>query len=340
MKRYVINKLLITIMIMNIALFTMINYSVEATNTNSVEELAQMKLEEDEVILRYDAKTGQTTEVSLEVLKKNINEKYRMGIVEINTIPAFEGDDTEVNIIRINNDTGEIQSNNEVQSISEGIYYSVGDTSGYTNRAICRVRAFDSNGNQKIGSAYLAGPNLLVTAAHCLMDNNHAQYSEWTASPGYYPDMEDPEYGYCYGGSCSYESFYYLADWQEPGNDWAICVLEEDLGNMVNAWLGTQSYGTSQEMSGMAVKAFGYPIVPGNAIRQMYTEGTLFNVSATRFDTSALISEGMSGGPIVRASDDFVVGICKGYWTNNPDTGVGVRITQTIINTLLDLWPE
>lgn len=66
----------------------------------------------------------------------------------------------------------------------------------------------------------------------------------------------------------------------------------------------------------------------------MFSTGTLSNISSGKFDMSAPISEGMSGGPIARTSDYYAVGIIKGYYTFRRETSIGVRITEDIINLI------
>lgn len=341
MKKEFVTRLSITIIIMEIALFTMANHSVEATNVNIIEELTEMELGEEQVILQYDAETGQTTEINMDELKQNINQMYRTRNTVVNIISAYEGEAKDVDIITINNEDGTIQQNNGVQSISEGVFHSVGDTSSYTNRATCRLRMFNSDGEEVIGSGYLAGPNLLVTCAHCVMDkeDNDFVYTQWTAYPGYYPDNNDTDIGYCFGGVSGFSRYIYPSNWHSVENDWCICILENDLGTLANAWLGSQAYGTNAEMDGLDVKALGYPTMPGYGIRQMYTTGSLSWVTSNKFNTSSRIVKGMSGGPIVRASDENAIGISGAFYSLMPETGIGVRITQTIIDLLLENWP-
>ena len=45
---------------------------------------------------------------------------------------------------------------------------------------------------------------------------------------------------------------------------------------------------------------------------------------------------GFSGGPYVRTLDNCVVGICYGYWSDAPDSSVGVRITQNMIDIIIE----
>lgn len=340
MKKDFIQKLLITVLIITICLFTMATYSVEAANANTSNKLTQLELEKDEVILQYDSKTGQTTEVNMDELRQSINKMYRNGTVGINAIQSYEGDVSNVNIITVNNEDENTLMNEGVQIMSEQDFNDVGDTSLFPNRAVCRLTMFDASGNTKSSSGYLAGPNLLLTAAHCVMDkeNNDFIFTNWTAYPGYVANKDNPDVGHYYGGASGWSRIIYPSGWHSAENDWCICILERNLGTLANAWLGSQAYGTNSEMTGLPVKAIGYPIENSKSGYQKYTSGTLSNVSSNKFDTSSKIVRGMSGGPIVRSSDNVVVGICSAFYPLRPNTGIGTRITQDIINLLLENW--
>ena len=54
------------------------------------------------------------------------------------------------------------------------------------------------------------------------------------------------------------------------------------------------------------------------------------------FISSAKTTGGFSGGPYVRTLDNCVVGICHGYWSDAPDSSVGVRITQNMIDIIIE----
>lgn len=67
---------------------------------------------------------------------------------------------------------------------------------------------------------------------------------------------------------------------------------------------------------------------------EKYVYGTISNTQDYYFSSSAKAVGGFSGGPFLR-SDDYVIGICHGYWTDSPDTSIGVRITQNMINIIV-----
>ena len=89
-------------------------------------------------------------------------------------------------------------------------------------------------------------------------------------------------------------------------------------------------------MNGLSVRLLGYPLSPGVGEKQYYTTGTITNTNDLYFDSTAKSVEGFSGGPVTRTSDDYVVGINRGHYNSNPDTEVAVRITQDMINIILE----
>ena len=180
----------------------------------------------------------------------------------------------------------------------------------------------------------IAGPGVLVTAAHCVMneDDNDAFFADWVAYPGY-------TNGSSYQGvSSGWSKVYYPNGYKTthlPQYDWCICILNSPIGN-TTGWCGTQSYGSNSEMNGLSVRLLGYPLSPGVGEKQYYTTGTITNTHDLYFDSTAKSVEGFSGGPVTRTSDDYVVGINRGHYNSNPDTEVAVRITQDMINIILE----
>lgn len=73
------------------------------------------------------------------------------------------------------------------------------------------------------------------------------------------------------------------------------------------------------------------------ASESLEVEGKISNTHARYFDCSAVVNNGMSGGPIIRESDNYAVGIVKGEYTFDASKTYGVRITQDLINLIRDL---
>lgn len=97
-------------------------------------------------------------------------------------------------------------------------------------------------------------------------------------------------------------------------------------------WMGLRAYTYNEGLEDRSIKAIGYPRDPGNSLLQFYTLGNISNVSTKKFDISAKVVRGMSGGPIAETSDNYAVGIIKGFYEIRPGTGIETRITDNILN--------
>lgn len=272
---------------------------------------------EDEIIMEYDAKSGITREIDMKELRKSL-EKTRTN-KKTNRVEPY---DPLAN-----------QTYNNRLSTTETTYNPIYDLSDFPARATCRIKA-DVYGDTLVATGYMAGAKIVVTAAHCVMNlhDNDATFADWIAYPGY---QNGSSYKGVYSG---WSKIYYSPYWKSthsPADDWCICILESDIGN-TTGWLGTQSYGVNAEMDWLIVRLYGYPFSYGGGEYKRYTQGMTFNTGNYYFTSSAKTTEGFSGGPYVRASDNCVVGICHGYWTDRPNSSVGVRITQNMIDIIIE----
>lgn len=105
--------------------------------------------------------------------------------------------------------------------------------------------------------------------------------------------------------------------------------------------VGVQSYGTNSEMNNMSVRVLGYPGdvnygFPSTAKYQYSTGEKIISVRDLSFRYSAMSCDGFSGGPIMRTSDNYVVGVHHGTY-KGVNEAAGVRITQGMINIILSL---
>jgi V8-like Glu-specific endopeptidase len=171
-------------------------------------------------------------------------------------------------------------------------------------------------------------------------NNGNSAFKNWTIYPGCngLDGNGNPIY---YGTACGWDKVYYSSKWMETHSDqydWAICVLQSDVGNQLG-WLGIQSYGVNSEMNNLPVRVYGYP-QDANAefysdARYQYVTGDkITSVGDRYFRYSGSLFHGFSGGPIVRTSDNFIVGIHVGLVWNTP---TGVRITQEMIDIIRNL---
>ncbi len=288
------------------------NEKRKVTPDIEVDDIVPLSIEEEK-IMEYDATTGITREVNMNELKQSLNTRKGGYSDRIESYDPLAED---------------IPSNTITP---HAIYNPVPNVTDLPYRATCRIKA-DVYGEELVASGYVAGPKIVVTAAHCVMNqkDNDAYFADWVAYPGY-------NNGSSYKGvSSGWAKVYYSSGWTSTHStayDWCICILNSDIGN-TTGWLGTQSYGSNSEMNGLSVRLLGYPLSVGDGECQYYTSGTISNTRDLYFESSARSVGGFSGGPVARTSDNYVVGVNHGYYKLNPETETGARITQDMINII------
>lgn len=327
MKKNILTKLFIVILLTIMTGTFLLSTNVKAISTAvndkkpyvideflGEELFTETRSTQEEKIMMYDAATGETTEIDMDNLTQKISTSYKRNGGNYTRTEAYDPlASTEVS--------------NSITPYST--YTRVTDTSAFPYRVTCRIKA-EVYGDELVASGYLVGPNLLLTNAHCVMNmkDNDQTFADWVAYPGY-------NNGAYKGVSSGWSKIIYPASWKNGhfvANDWCLCVLNNNIGSQLG-WFGCQAYGTNAEMNGISVKTMGYPLSEGDGKYQYYSTGNLSNINNGYFYSSAMSTDGMSGGPVTRTSDDCAIGINRGHTSTS---AVGVRITQNIINLILE----
>ncbi len=199
--------------------------------------------------MEYDARTGITKEVDMEELR------------QISTILKSKNGNNSLSVESI-----EPSKEYMSKSVSKAPNYSlfssnrveIGDTSELPYSAVCKIYFSNpsSSTGRGMGSGTLVAKNAVLTSAHCVFDknNNNAKFENWVACPAYngapYRNLES-----------GWSKVYYSSAWKSNHSheyDWAVCVLEKSLGDVVGA-VGATSYETTSEMRNIAVRTFRLP---------------------------------------------------------------------------------
>lgn len=319
MKKDLIKKFIIISLIS--IMFTMIVSinTVQATNSNSENFIADETSEAEEKIMMYDAENDTTTEIDMEALRKSISrQKTSSNSVEPYNMPSKAIFSRAV-------DTYATYSNS-MQRIT--------NTSAFPNKATCKI--MESAGQKTIGTAALVGPKVALTAAHCVFDTKTKEtIKNWTILPGY-------NQGDWYGTETGWSKVIYSSKWMSSGSngdaryDWAICILGHNLGNEVGCWYGVTSYGSNTtDFKKLDVRVLGYPAEDNSMTTGEYqyqTGGAVKSVNDTNFTYDGWTVRGFSGGPIRRTNDNYIVGVHYGVTATNVPNGV--RITQEMIDII------
>lgn len=276
----------------------------------------------DEKIMKYDAITNQTTEVDMDEIEQLLKQKARSNELPDHT----ESFDPLESTIKSNM----LLSTNSATSIPSA-FKKVMSVLPKASRCVCKATFLNSNSQESSGSAVIVGNRLALTAAHCIMDKNNNFYKNWVVYPAYNNgEYREP--------SCGWTQIYYSSAYTDTHSaeyDWCICVLGDPIGTY-NGWVACQSYGVTSEMNGLSLNGHGYPYFEG-AQYQYYTSGKIQTPLDKFFITTARNTNGMSGGPYYRTSDGFIVGVIHGTFVEDDTLGIGVRITQEMVNIINNL---
>ncbi len=190
----------------------------------------------------------------------------------------------------------------------------IGDTSGYPWRAVCALRITAGNGATLLGSGWLAGRLLVITAGHCVFDHDRGG---WVQSIEVSPGRNGGSRPFGPFVSTTFRSVEAWSERGDPEHDYGAIFLpapaagEPAPGDAVG-WFGWGSASASELQDG-EVNLAGYP--------KDKPEGTLWWHSR-RIDqvrTSSLgytidTKGGQSGSPVWRLANEVrqVVGIHAG----------------------------
>lgn len=325
MKSKLISKIFIIATVVSISsLFLNANTSKATTIANEQETTVTLEeiMETEDTIMEYDARTNTTREVDMEALKQSLNNENELQ-GELSTTADY----STSKIIKKYTEPSVSLLSQSAQRVT--------NTNSFPYSATCRIEAINSKGSKCYGTAALVGANLALTSAHCVFDHNDNNYvyRNWTVYPGY-------NNGSYIGGKTGWDKVYYSKDWAEThdtGKDWAICVLQANLGNSAGYYEAV-TYGSNSELVGTSVTLLGYPGDTDygytyDARYQYKSTGSIKSTNNTYFTYSSYSCDGFSGGPVFR-SDNYIVGVNHGHVGSN---SYGTRVTQEMVNLIRSL---
>ncbi len=162
-----------------------VNASTVENETSRLNEILDSK----ERIMKYDAITGETTEVDIEELQEVVKEKYGLK------------DSKEAMLNTIFSNKSKIMYTPNALMSTNGPLTRYINTTGTIQRAVCKVKSDQGN-----ASACLVGNNVALTAAHVIWnENTKDKHTNLKFYPGYSNGS--------YTGSCGWSSVYYADNW-------------------------------------------------------------------------------------------------------------------------------
>jgi glutamyl endopeptidase len=213
----------------------------------------------------------------------------------------------------------------------------VSNASEYPWRCICSLLITASTGAQYLGTAWLVGPRLLLTAGHCVyMSDEGGWVREIEVIPGRDADQRP-------FGSAMARDFRSVTGWTQDGDsnyDYGAILLPEDskYGEQLG-WFGYASRGDDY-LRGITVNLSGYPGDGGPAHvdgTQWFDTRTIEEVQERQITYVADTYGGQSGAPVWETTSD---GSRYGVAVHTFGTAVhngGTRITGDVFDNIV-LW--
>lgn len=120
-----------------------------------------------------------------------------------------------------------------------------------------------------------------------------------------------------------------------PEYDWAICVLEQNLGSSAGGYLDVSASGNLISSAGNLVTLWGYPGANYNGQYLYSYGGYIFACLSKQVSFTAPGGDGFSGGPVINSS-----GLVSATYSGKNGTGeygVGCRVTSNMVSIISSL---
>lgn len=210
-------------------------------------------------------------------------------------------------------------------------------------RMICALRIGSPFGTF-IGTGWLAGPQTVITAGHCVFDQ--AQMGGWATEIGLSPGRNGSELPFETVKARRLSTINRWTEERDPDFDIGAIHLEEPLGENMG-WFATGALPAS-ELEDFMVNISGYPGDRGAGKEQWFHRNRILRVTARRVFYDVDTFGGQSGSPVwIYESDDsepLAIGI-HAYGVGGTPTAFGLtansapRITPQVLE-LIEQWVQ
>lgn len=206
--------------------------------------------------------------------------------------------------------------------------YRITDTTAYPNSAICYMEMkFPDDDGLYVGTAWMYGERVAMTAGHCVYDASLGGWAEWVRI---YPGSNGgtSPYGVHYASVLHTDTKYIESE--NSNYDWGLLEFSSDIGSSTG-YFGAS--WTTSSLVGTGIVVRGYP-VEKNA--QMWSMSGSIAASGT-FKLSYYIDTtgGQSGSPVYKNDGNYR---CVGIHTNY--NSLGYNQAERIDESLFDIMNQ
>jgi V8-like Glu-specific endopeptidase len=206
------------------------------------------------------------------------------------------------------------------------------DTTSIPWRSICQLLITRQNGVKEYGTAWFAGPALLVTAGHCIVDHKGGGWASSIAVvPGSNGSYPPPFSIWQAAGIEAHEAWAHNAD---PRFDYGFIALAETSIGQQLGWFGF-SVLPDDKVKTLLVNIGGYP-VDKPAGTMWCNSGRIVDADGAFLAYMLETKAGESGGPVFwYGGDQRVVVAVHAYQTGIDNKGL--RVTAEMYHRITDL---
>ncbi len=202
------------------------------------------------------------------------------------------------------------------------------DTTFAPWRLICSLKISCKDGSEYVGTGWIAGPRLIITAGHCVY--NEAYDGGWAEEITIIPGRDGSNEPF---GSIAAKNFRSTTEWVNFGdenNDIGAIILDRDIGTEI----GYFAFGAypNTDLENQLINISGYPgSVYGE--EQMHHANRISNTTKYKLYYDIDTEGGQSGSPVWIYNEDnkpVVIGIHSNGAGYSNSANSGVRITHSL----------
>lgn len=270
--------------------------------------------------------TAMASDTDLELgPRQDVSKNMTTGEIEVNeTAQLFGNDDGGVMDAYIPEELQENPTTREI--IGPDNRVRITNTTAYPNSAICYMEMkFPNNDDIYIGTAWMYGNRVAMTAGHCVYDASLGGWADWVRI---YPGSNggSSPYGVYYASVLHTDTKYIESE--NSNYDWGLLEFNTDIGDSTG-YFGAS--WTSSSMVGTGIVVRGYP---GEKNAQMWSMSGSIAASGT-YKLSYYIDTtgGQSGSPVYKNDGNYrSVGIHTNY--SSLGYNQAERIDQSLFNIM------
>jgi len=202
----------------------------------------------------------------------------------------------------------------------------IAETAAIPWRSICQLLIERQDGSSAYGTGWFAGPQLIVTAGHCLLNHEHGQWaSRITVVPGSNGSYPPPF------GTVEVEEIKVHPNWEhhrDETHDYGFILLRDATIGRALGWFGFAALD-DQQVQSMIVNIAGYPDDKPKGT-MWFNSGRIIQAQPSHLIYMIDTEPGQSGAPVFWYGNNQQRIVVAIHIASEANYNKGTRITQEL----------